>query len=288
MASRTLRASFRMKILTKALATFVFASGLPLFAAAGQQLEYMLGSQDVLSITVWGQGGLSERFTVDADGGFTFPMLGRVSVTGLTVRQVQDQLTHRLADGYFTNPQVTVVVEVYESQRVFVVGEVHRPGAYPLRRQITLVEALVLAGSTTTQAGNVALIQRRADEETHQGQTVISDNKTEIRVDLTGLKSGVLSNNPVLRDGDTVVVPPALSAAPVYVFGEVGRPGEYTIREGATVRHVLSLAGGVARRGSTGRVKILRMVDGREREIKVELDDRVEPGDTVVVPERFF
>jgi polysaccharide export outer membrane protein len=107
----------------------------------------------------------------------------------------------------------------------------------------------------------------------------------EIRVDLTALQDGMLVNNPTLRDGDTIVVP---RAAPVYVFGHVNRPGEYIIGRDATVRQILSLAGGVSQRGAAGRIKIRRSTDGTEHEIKVELDDRVRPGDTVVVPERFF
>jgi polysaccharide export outer membrane protein len=115
--------------------------------------------------------------------------------------------------------------------------------------------------------------------------TRTGEEASEVRVDLSDLQEGMLSNNPILRDGDTIAVP---RAAPVYVFGYVGRPGEYIIGRGATLRQVLSLAGGISQRGAEGRIKIVRVVDGKEQEIKVELDDRVRPGDTVVVPERFF
>jgi polysaccharide export outer membrane protein len=107
----------------------------------------------------------------------------------------------------------------------------------------------------------------------------------EIRVDLAALQAGAATDNPGLQVGDTVSVP---RIAPVYVFGHVGRPGEYTIGNEATVRQVLSLAGGVSQRGAAGRIKIIRMVDGSEQEFKVELDEHVRPGDTIVVPERFF
>ena len=251
-----------------------------------QDTDYLLGSQDVLSIKVWGQGGLSDRFIVETDGTFTFPIVGRVRAGGLTVRQLQDELTHQLADGYFKDPRVTVVVQDYRSQRIFILGEVRNPGTYTLTRPMTLVEALALAGSTTSNAGGVALVRRRTDGEASGGPlTRTGDGASEVRVDLTDLQEGVLSSNPILHDGDTIAVP---RAAAVYVFGYVGRPGQYTIGRGTTVRQVLSLAGGVSQRGSEGRIKILRVVDGNEQEIKVELDDRITPGDTIVVPERFF
>jgi polysaccharide export outer membrane protein len=108
---------------------------------------------------------------------------------------------------------------------------------------------------------------------------------TERRVDLTALQDGVLDDNPLLRDGDTIAIP---RAAPVYVFGHVARPGEYTAGRDATVRQVLSLAGGVSQRGAEGRIRIMRLKDGQEHEIKAALDDRVRPGDTIIVPERYF
>jgi len=251
-----------------------------------QQNDYVLGVHDVFSITVWGQGGGSDRFTVEADGTFVFPMLGRLQVRGLTVRQLQDELTTRLRDGYFNDPRVTVAIEDYKSQRFYIVGEVKNPGTYNLTRPLTLLEALTLAGSTTESAGGIAIVRRRADGTASPGPvTQAGDGVSETRVDLSALREGVLVENPTLRDGDTIAIP---RATPVYVFGYVGRPGEYTIGPETTVRQILSLAGGVAPRGATGRIKIIRRVDGNEHEVKADLDDQVRPGDTIVVPERYF
>lgn len=272
-------------IVFRALLTVGFITSLTV-SVSGQQPDYVLGPQDVFSITVWGQGGGSDRFTVEADGTFTYPILGRLQAGGLTLRQLQDELTRRLLDGYFKDPRVTVVVDEYRSQHIFIVGEVKSPGTYSLTRSMTLVEALALAGSTTSNAGGVALVRRRIDGEASKGPvTQAGEGVTEIRADLTALQEGMLADNPILRNGDTIAVP---RAAPVYVFGYVGRPGEYSIGRDATVRQVLSLAGGVTQRGAAGRIKIIRVADGNEQEIKVELDDRVRPGDTVVVPERYF
>jgi polysaccharide export outer membrane protein len=275
----------RSERLLRILVVIGLLQGLALPANA-QEVDYVLGPQDIFNITVWGPGGTSERFTVETDGTFTFPMLGRLKAGGLTVRQLQDDLTGRLGDGYFNNPRVTVTVEDYRSQRIFVVGEVSKPGTYSLTRSMTLIEALTLAGSPTASAGSVALVRRRTNGEvsktpvTHGG-----DGITEIRADLTALQDGMLSENPVLRDGDTIAVP---RAAPVFVFGLVGRPGEYNVGRDATVRQVLALAGGVGPRGAPGRMRIIRTTNGTEHELKAGMDDPVKPGDTIIVPERYF
>src|SRR6266853_622338 len=80
--------------------------------------DYIVGAQDILTITSYDQADLSGKFTVEADGTFTFPLIGRFRAGGLTLRQVEDGLKTRLKDeGYFNKPQVTVAVETYKSQK---------------------------------------------------------------------------------------------------------------------------------------------------------------------------
>src|SRR5258705_6664918 len=91
----------------------------------GPVTDYVVGPQDVLTITSYDQADLSGRFTLEADGTFTFPLIGRVKAGGLTLRGLEDALKKRLIDdGYFKNPQITVSVETYKSQKIYVVGEV--------------------------------------------------------------------------------------------------------------------------------------------------------------------
>src|SRR5438477_3086207 len=95
--------------------------------------DYIVGPQDVLTITSYDQADLSGRFTLEADGTFTYPLIGRVKAGGLTLRSLETALKKRLKDeGFFNNPQISVAVETYKSQKIFVVGEVRLPGAYPL------------------------------------------------------------------------------------------------------------------------------------------------------------
>ena len=250
--------------------------------------DYVVGPQDVLAITVWDQPDLSGKFTVEADGSFTFPLVGRVKAGGLTLRAIEAELLRKLEDGYFKHPQVTVTVDTYRSQRVFIVGEVRSPGTYVLSGGMSLIEALSRAGSTTPSAAPEVIIVRPPEGRAATGPVMPGQAEaTEtIRVDLNALQSGAGAKNVTLKDGDTIYVP---RAETIYVFGQVRNPGAYALQsKETTVMQALALAGGVTDRGAAGRVKIVRIVNGAKKEIKVQLTDLVRPGDTLVVPERYF
>ncbi len=253
-----------------------------------QVSDYVVGPQDVLTITSYDQADLSGKFVVEADGTFTYPMIGRIRAGGLTLRQVEAQLKAQLKnDGYFKNPQVTVAVETYKSQKIFIVGEVRAPGTYPLSGDMNLVEAIARAGSTLPTASGEVIIVHPASPSVLGPTLPTQDPEANIvRVDLRDLQNGVFSQNAALRDGDTIFIPRAES---VYLFGQVRNPGAYALQQKNTsVLQALSLAGGVTDRGATGRIRIVRIVKGEKKEIDVKLTDIVQPGDTVVVPERFF
>ena len=253
--------------------------------AAAQVTNYVVGPQDVLMITVFDQQDLGGKYTVDADGTLSFPLIGRLKAGGLTLQQVEGALRKALSDGFFKNPQVNVGIEQYRSQRVFVVGEVRAPGPYQLSGEMTLIEALARAGSITQDAAGEAMIVRSkttTDGPVLPDQTAAAD---VIRVDIKDLQSGRLSQNALLRDGDTIFIP---RAELVYVFGHVRNPGAYTLQKGTTVLQALSLAGGVTDRGATGRIRISRVVSGKKVEVRSRTEDLIQPGDTIIVPERYF
>lgn len=243
--------------------------------------QYIVGPNDVLAITVFNQPQLSGKFAVESDGTLAFPLVGRVAVGGLSIRAVEDQVRQRLSAGYLTDPRVSVTVEQYRSQQIFVMGEVKQPGSLQFTGAMTLIEALARAGSTTERAGSEAMIVRPANAP----QAPNGANSETIRVDLQSLQTGVLSQNVALRAGDTIFVP---RAATVFVSGQVKSAGEYVIRPGMTVRQALALAGGVSDRGSTRRIQIVRKVDGKDVTLGVGLQTPVQAGDTIVVRERFM
>ena len=255
---------------------------------SGPAADYIVGAQDVLTITCYDQADLSGKFTVETDGTFSYPLIGRVKVGGLTLRQVESEVKTRLVgDGYFRNPQITVSVDTYKSQKVFVVGEVRTPGTYALSGDMNLVEALARAGSTLPTASGEAIVVHPEAGQTPSGPTLpTEDSDNVVRIDLRDLQNGAFSQNAMLRDGDTIFVPRAES---VYVFGHVKNPGAYAMQQrNTTVLQALSLAGGVTDRGTTSRIKIVRIVNGEKREVKVKLTDLVLSGDTVMVAERCF
>src|SRR5438034_5981596 len=109
-----------------AAALVVALSATPAFSQAPS--SYVVGAQDVLTITSYDQADLSGKFTVETDGTFTYPLIGRFRAGGLTLRQVEESLKKRLKDeDYFVDPQVSVTVEQYKSQKVSIVGEVRSP-----------------------------------------------------------------------------------------------------------------------------------------------------------------
>ena len=106
--------------------------------------EYIVGPQDRLSITVFDEPTLTKTVTVDTDGSFEYPLVGRITAGGLSVRQITDSLKKRLGppDGFLVNPQVNIEVETYRSQVVYVNGQVRIPGAVPLKGAMTIMDVL--------------------------------------------------------------------------------------------------------------------------------------------------
>jgi polysaccharide biosynthesis/export protein len=245
------------------------------------QTEYSVGPQDVLTIQVFGEPELSGKYTGEQDGTFTYAQVGRIKAGGLTLRALEQELKKQLADGYLKNPQVAVSIENYRSQRILILGEVRSPGEYQLAGGMTLLAALARAGSTSTTAGREAVIVR-----TPQNAKPGEGAEPEvIKVDLADLQAGNMALNLQLVDGDTINIPKAQSA---FVSGQVKLPGAFAVDSGMTVLQLITLAGGLTDRGSEGRISILRNVEGKSKELKAKLTDIVQPGDTIVVKERFF
>jgi polysaccharide biosynthesis/export protein len=262
--------------------------------------EYEIGASDVLRIVVLGQPEMSGDFSVETDGLLNFPLLGKVKASEMTARDLEKKLIALLSDGYLKRPQISVLVKEYRSQRVFVTGAVDRPGPYALKSDRSLFALLADLGNLSPDAGREVTVTRsprrpaapRMADLPPEQVIVRSDPPVEpvptpevIHVNLQDLQSASSDKNLVLRAGDTVMVP---RAPQIYVSGHVVRPGPYRYVEGSTVLQMLNQAGGVTDRGSSGRVKIVRIVDGKKVETKANPTDIVQPEDMLVVPERFF
>ncbi|MGE3274107.1 MAG: polysaccharide biosynthesis/export family protein [Vicinamibacterales bacterium] len=250
---------------------------------------YAVGPTDTLRVTTFNEPELSGSFRIDADGTITFPLLGRVRVAGQTVQQIEQALTQLLRDGYVRRAQVSVEIENFRSRSIFILGEVRTPGKYPLQGNVTLLEVLALAGSPTDAAGAEVVVLRPQGTVTVGAPALPEDGQSAevTRVNLIDLQQGRLATNVFLQDGDTVFVP---AAARFYVTGHVRNPGSFVVpRDGITVQQAIALAGGLTERGSNRGIKIRREVKpGEFEEIKVELTDKVQPNDTVIIRQRYL
>lgn len=267
----------------------VFAALLTATAVRAQEGEqYRVGPKDVLEVTVWGHTELSGKFTVAPDGAIQYPLLGAVKVGEKTPAEVEAELQKLLSDGYLRNPQLSVIVAQYLSKSLFVIGEVRIPGPIPLTGTVTLLEALARAGSMTEQAGGEVILLRRGPGNAVMGPIAPGqEGVVELgRVSVQQVRSGAIGSNVPLQDGDTIFIP---RAELIYVLGQVKIPGPYTIEPGrTTVLSAIALAGGVSQLGSSDRVRVARIVDGKKTELKAKLDDLLKPGDTVTVGTRLF
>lgn len=255
--------------------------------AQGGAPAYRVGPNDVLSVSVFRHPELSGKFPVAADGTLSLPLVGSVPVAGQTVSDIATVLVSRFAAGYLKKPQIAVEVVEYLSHRVFVIGEVRLPGPIPLTGSTTLLEVLARASMTEQAGGEVVLLRPRSGQSAAGPLVPGQNDAAEVaRVSVQRLRSGSIVANLPLQDGDTIFVPRAES---VFVLGLVNNPGPYPIEPGVTtVTTAISLAGGTTPLGSTGRVRIVRIVDGKRVEERAKLDTLLKPGDTVIVGARLF
>jgi len=268
---------------------FVIPSpGAPAQESAPQRVDpgarYVLGPQDQLKITVFDEPELSNVYRVDSDGFITFPMINKVSAVGITPAELQDRIKTMLEAGYIKNPQVRVEVEGYKSQSVIVSGEIRSPGKVPMTGAMTLIEALAAAGSPTSSASNEVSISR---QKRNAAGAVTDENDVDIiRVNLKLLQLGQAGRDIQLQDGDLINVPKAQT---FYMIGQIRNPGSLVWESGMTVQQAIALAGGLNERGSDRRIKADRFgPDGKVKEISLNLEDKVQPNDTIKIPAKIF
>jgi polysaccharide export outer membrane protein len=241
---------------------------------------YMVGPEDVLNITVYGEKELTGRFRIDNDGSFPYQYLGRVKAEGMTTAEIEQFLTKALGDGYLRNPQISVEVADYRSQSVFVTGEVRSPNKYRLPGNSTLLDVLTLAGSVTANAGNWVQITHAREGTNVLGP--VASAEYDVRINLKDLQTGKAQNITV-RDGDTIFVP---KAERVWVVGQVRNSGGIVYEEGMTVFEAIAAAGGITEKGSNSRIEIIRIENGQRKSIDAKQTDVLKPGDQVNVRTR--
>jgi len=270
-----LESQHRVKMLAFMFVITLLASLLALAQEDGN--TYVIGAEDVLDIKVWGHDDLSRTVSVSADGFFSFPLIGRVRAAGLTVRQLETQVAKLLDKDYIVNPQVTVSVSEYKSKKVFILGEITKPGAYYLSKTDTLLEIISEAGGVTANAGREIMIVRPTPDISVQQPTGLDSKSSEIiKVDLQALLSGNVGENIDVQTNDTIYVP---KTSVFSVFGEVGKPGSYPLEKELTVLEALSLAGGPTQEADPQRLELLRRDGDEQIKIVINIKELLEARD---------
>lgn len=239
-----------------------------------------LGPGDEVTVHVFGQPSMDGTMYIADDGTVQLPLAGPVHVAGLSPTEAAHAVEAALREKQIlVDPHVTFTILKSTSRQVSVLGEVRKPGIFPVESNSTLLELLAQAGGETEQGADTVFILRAGpDGAMHR-----------LAVNLQGLADTGTTPEAAeftMKGGDQVYVP---RAAQVFITGEVREPGRLRIQPGMTVLEVLAHAGGVTEMGSTRRVVIKReQRDGRYRELPAKLTDKVEPNDVITVRQRIF
>lgn len=241
---------------------------------AGAQSEYIIGAEDVLSISVWERPELSRTVVVRADGSVTVPPVGDLPAAGKTTTELARELEAQFYRTLRIATQATVSVVAFNSRQVYVAGQVATPGRYSFEEIPGLIDLLSGAGglNATADLANVRILRKRD-----------SGSPETISVDVArAVQSGNTAGLPALEAGDVVYVPGAAGGAGqvvggggVYVLGEVAHPGVYGVMPGMDLLQVLALAGGTTPAADLGRIDLLG-TDGAGAAFRVRVDLRGE------------
>lgn len=236
---------------------------------------YVLGPGDQIEISIYGEPDLSRSAIIKPDGTIALALINEVKAAGKTTAQLETELTKMYAK-YLKAPSISVVVRELRVDRVYLLGQVNKPGDYQLRPNVGIFELLASAGGPTN----------RAD----LAKAVIIRGKTEtIKLDLVDAFAKNRTPDVKLQTGDVLFVPE--TDRRIVVLGEVSKPGAYDMLEGQHVTQLLAAAGGVTTKASLSKAFIMRDNTQLPIDLKrilagdVEANTALKPGDMLVVPE---
>ncbi|MES2716512.1 MAG: polysaccharide export protein EpsE [Pseudomonadota bacterium] len=240
--------------------------------------EYRLGSGDVIRINVYQNPDLTLETRVTEAGVVSYPLLGSIRLGGLSVTAAEKLIADGLRSGNFVKqPQVTLVVLQVRGNQASVLGQVNRPGRYPIEvADMRLTDLLAMAGGTAASGADMVIVTGTRNNQPYR-----------LEVDLpTVFQPGGKDKDLLILNGDTVWV----DRQPiVYIYGEVQRPGPMRLERGMTLMQSLATGGGLTQRGTEKGIRVHRKAaDGKVQIITPGMDDRMQDGDVVYVRESLF
>jgi polysaccharide export outer membrane protein len=264
------------------MALLIAALSLPNASQSSTEASYVIGPGDVLEVQVWDNKDLNQAVFVRPDGKISLPLVGEVQAGGLTVRQLQTNLAEAYTKSV-KGASVTVIVKDIKSRPIYFIGGFAKPGVEQLTSDLTLLQAISIAGGLLPTANG------------EKGFVVRGGRR--IPVDFTRLvQNGDVDLNLKLEAGDSIVAPVADA---VFIHGEVKAPGAMKSTGDLTVLKAISQAGGLTPMAATTRVEILRNQGDKRERIKVDLDKLMrspesnpdvllKANDIIFVPQRLF
>ncbi len=267
----------------KALSRLFCLMGLFCLVSAGYAQEkldfdYKLGSGDAIKIVVFQNPDLTLETRVSESGSITYPLIGSVNIGGLTIEAAEQRIAAGLKNGGFVQqPQVNIVLGQVRGNQVSVLGQVNRPGRFPLETFNTrLSDVLAMAGGIAPTGSDTVIV------------TGIREGKPfRKEIDLPGIYvDGRAGDDLVVSGGDVVYV----HRAPVfYIYGEAQRSGVYRIERGMTVQQALAQGGGPTVRGTESRIRLdRRNAQGQLERLTPEMHEPIRADDVVYIRESLF
>lgn len=246
--------------------------------AQEKPVDYRLGPGDAIRIVVFQNPDLTLEARVSESGTITYPLIGAVEIGGLALGAAEQTIAAGLkAGGFVQQPQVNIVLLQIRGSQVSVLGQVGRPGRFPLETASTrLTEMLATAGGIAPGGDDTLILTGTRD-----------GKPLRLEIDIPAmLMKGETQNDIVVQGGDIIYVP---RAPQFYIHGEVQRPGSYRLERGMTLRHTLAHSGGISLRGTERGIRIHRReADGKIAIIEPDQDDVIKPDDVIHVREALF
>jgi polysaccharide export outer membrane protein len=240
--------------------------------------DWRLGPGDSIKVQVYQSPDLTLETRVSESGVINYPLVGRVTIGGLTIPEAESRIASALkAQRILKSPQVNINIVQVRGNQVAVLGQVNKPGRFPLEAMNVRVSDMVAAAGGLTPQGDDTVVVTGVRNRKPYRKTI----------DLQMLSTGKGGRDDILvAPGDTIYV---AKAPQYYIYGEAQKPGHYRVERGMTVMQAIATGGGITPRGSDSRLKLTRRTpEGQVVELSPKLTDTIQAGDVLFVKESIF